>query len=368
MGVRSIIPPIYLSVAFEQTTKTALSDRGFDLKYSREENPTVRELEKSIALIEGGKDALVFNSGMAAIGTLYLALLSSGDEVVLPMEGYGTSIQLAESLSKFGVKVKLAYPSADSIIDIIDERTKLVFLETMTNPTLKVIDVPEVIKRAKEIGAIVVVDNTFSPLIFKPLRYGADGVVHSLTKYIAGHNDVLGGAVVFGTPNIEEFWDWRRRIGTIVQAMDAYLIQRGLKTLELRFELQSKNAQAIAEFLSEHPKVKAVYYPGLSGSPYHTLAKKLFEKPLFGGVVSFDLGSEGNVLRFLSSLKVIFPSPSLGGTESIASYPAKSAAKTIPEDRRKVLNITPGLIRLSVGLESPDILIEDIDRALGVVR
>ena len=358
--------PIYLTVAFKQAGETTLSDRGFDLKYSREENPTVRELERHLAALEGGGDALAFNSGMGAISALYISLLSAGDEVVLPMEGYGTTIQLAEELSKFGVRTKMVYPSEDDLVEAIDEGTKLVLVETITNPTLKVIDVPEVVKRAREVGAISVVDNTFSPLVFRPLKVGADASVHSLTKYIAGHNDVLGGAVVWGTLEGEELWHWRRRLGSILQPLEAWLVTRGMKTLEMRFERQSKNALAIAECLSEHPRIREVHYPGLKGDPYHETARKLFERPLFGGVVSFKhAGGKEGAKRFLCSLGRIFPSPSLGGVESLASYPVISAAKTMPRERRELLGITDDLIRLSVGLEDVEALIEDIDSALG---
>lgn len=366
VAVKPLHDPVYLTVAFEQAGETELSDRGFDLKYSREENPTVRLLEKKVASIEGGTDSLAFNSGMAAISALYLSILRAGDEVVLPMEGYGTTIQLAEELGKFGVKVKLAYPSAEALNEAITENTRLVLTEVVTNPTLKVIDVPEVIKRAKEVGATAVVDNTFSPLVFKPLKVGADGVIHSLTKYIAGHNDVIGGALIWGDLDPENLWHWRRRLGSIIQPFEAWLIIRGLKTLELRFERQSRTAKAIAEFLNEHPKVEKVHYPGLKSDPYYSTARRIFSKPLFGGVLSFlHREGESGAKAFLRRLKKVFPSPSLGGTESLATYPVISAAKSMPEDRRRLLGITPGLIRLSVGVEDADLLIEDIDRALG---
>ncbi|GAB6136044.1 cystathionine gamma-synthase family protein [Thermococcus prieurii] len=364
--MRPLHEPVYITVAFAQYGEAGKSDRGFDLKYSREENPTVRVLERNLSALEGGREALAFNSGMAAISCLYLSQLSAGDEVVLPMEAYGTTVQLAEELGKFGVSVKLAYPSAESIVEAIDEGTSLVLLETVTNPTLKVIDVPEVVKGAREVGARVVVDNTFSPLVFRPLKAGADAVVHSLTKYIAGHNDVLGGAVILGDLDVSGLWHWRRRLGSIIQPVEAWLVWRGMKTLELRFERQSRSALAIAEFLSEHPKVRNVHYPGLRDDPHHETARRLFERDLYGGVVSFEhAGGKSGALSFLRSLRRIFPSPSLGGVESIASYPAKSAAKVMPPERRKLLGITDGLIRLSVGLEDEDELIEDLDRALG---
>ncbi|AIU69839.1 cystathionine gamma-synthase [Thermococcus eurythermalis] len=364
--MRPLHEPVYVTAVFRQAGETELSDRGFDLKYSREENPTVRVLEKSVSLLEGGRDALAFNSGMGAISCLYLSQLSAGSEVVVPMEAYGTTVQLAEELGKFGVRVKLAYPSAEAIAEAIGENTSLVLLETVTNPTLKVIDVPEVIKRAREVGAKVVVDNTFSPTVFHPLKAGADGVVHSLTKYIAGHNDVLGGAIVLGSLDVSGLWHWRRRLGSIIQPLDAWLVVRGMKTLEVRFERLSRNALAVAEFLSEHPRVREVHYPGLKEDPHHETARRLFERPLYGGVVSFKhAGGKGGAVGFLRSLRKIFPSPSLGGVESIASYPVMSAAKTMPPERRELLGITDDLVRLSIGIEDVDELIEDIDRALG---
>ncbi|MFA4640595.1 cystathionine gamma-synthase family protein [Pyrococcus kukulkanii] len=361
--------PLYITAVFRQIGDAYLTDRGTELKYSREENPTVRYLENKLARLEGSDNALAFNSGMGAIATLYLSLLKAGDEVVLSLEGYGSTIELARLLGKFGVKVRLAYPNAEKLCEAVTGRTKLVLVETMTNPTLKVIDVPEVAKRCREVGATLVVDNTFvTPLLYRPLEDGASFVVHSLTKYIAGHNDVVGGAILWDGPFIQDLWDWRRRLGTIIQPFDAWLIERGMRTLEVRFERQSRSAKAIAEFLVDHPRVKEVHYPGLEDDPYHEIARKLFKRDLYGGVVSFDLGSEENALAFLRSLKKIFPSPSLGGVESIATYPVKSAAKTMEEEQRKVLGITEGLIRLSVGLEPLDDLIEDLDRALGVVK
>ncbi|WP_048055284.1 cystathionine gamma-synthase family protein [Pyrococcus sp. NA2] len=361
--------PLYITAVFRQVGDAYKTHRNTDLKYSREENPTIMNLEAKLAKLEGSDHALAFNSGMSAIATVYLSLLESGDNIVLSMEGYGTTIELAKLLRKFGINTTLAYPNAESLIEAIDENTKLVLVETMTNPTLKVIDVPEVIKRCKEVGATIVVDNTFvTPLLYKPLKDNADFVVHSLTKYIAGHNDVVGGALLWNGEFIQDLWDWRRRLGTIIQPFEAWMIERGMRTLEVRFERQCKSAQAIAEFLKEHPKVKDVHYPGLKDDPYHSIARKLFERDLFGAVVTFDVGSESNAVSFLRELRKIFPSPSLGGVESIATYPVKSAAKSMDEEQRKVLGITEGLIRLSVGLEPIDELIEDLDRALGVVK
>ncbi|RLF06570.1 MAG: cystathionine gamma-synthase family protein [Thermoprotei archaeon] len=365
----AFIPPIYQTAIFEQpdrrTGETRLTDRGTELKYSREENPTVRALERTLAALEEADDALAFSSGMAAISTTYVALLKRGSRLVVPAQAYGTTIQLATELTKFGVKIAKVWPSTDSIIEAV--RTgDVVLVETITNPTLRVIDVPAVAKRCREVGATLVVDNTFaSPVIYRPLADGADLVIESLTKYIAGHNDVVGGCIAGPSESIAQLWEWRRRMGSIAHPFDAFLTLRGLKTLEVRFERQSRTALEIAEFLEDHPLVEEVMYPGLSSSPYKELADRMFIKKLYGGVVSFKVkGGRSKALRVLSRVHVIRPSPSLGGTESLLTYPVISAAKTIPEEDRKKLGITEGLLRLSVGLEDPEDLKEDLATAL----
>ncbi len=365
----AFIPPIYQTAMFEQPGWTRHSDRGMDLKYSREENPTVRALERVLAKLEGGEDSLGFSSGMAAISATYFALLSKGDRLVVPAEAYGTTIQLAQDLRKYGIEAKVAWPETDKLIDSIEEGTKLVLVETMTNPTLRVIDVPEIIKRCKEVDAVVVVDNTFvTPVLYRPLKDGASLVVHSLTKYLAGHNDVIAGAIIGDKSRIQDLWDWRRKLGSIIAPLEAFLVLRGLKTLELRVLKHCQNALAVAEFLKEHPRVKEVYYPGLPDSPYHNIAKRLFKGRGYGGVVSFKIkGGSTEVTKIMRRLKIIKAAPSLGGPESLMTYPIISAAKTIPEDLRKALGITEDLIRLSVGLEDLDDIIEDLDQALKAI-
>lgn len=365
------IPPIYLTAMFEQpnrkTGSTLLTDRNTELKYSREENPTVRALEHILAKLENGEDALAFNSGMGAILTVYLAFLEKSDEVVVPMEGYGTSIQLLTDIgAKFGVQVKKVWPDETSIIEAISSKTKFVILETMTNPTLKVINVREVTKEAFELNVLTVVDNTFAtPLAYNPLDDNATIVIHSTTKYIAGHNDVIGGALITNSDMTNLLWDWRRKLGSMQSPFDAYLTLRGVKTLSIRFEKQCRNAQEIAEFLNEHPKVEEVLYPGLPTSPHHSVACKLFKKKLFGSVLSFKVkGGQTKALQTLRKTKIIKSSPSLGGTETLLTYPVISAAKTIPEEDRIKLGITDNLLRLSVGLEDINDLIEDLDKAL----
>ncbi len=367
----AFIPPIYLSVVYEQFERTTgeprKTDRDLELKYSREENPTVRALERVLAKLEGAIDAVAFNSGMSSISSTLLALVNSGETVLIPYESYGTTLQFLDNLGKFGVKVKKVYPSTEEIVENLDKNVHLVFVETITNPTLKIINVEEVAKAVKELGIKLVVDNTFaSPIIFNPIKAGAHVVVHSATKYIAGHNDVLGG--FSATDNVElvvEIWDWRRKLGTIIQPFDAYLVLRGLKTLELRFEKHSENALAVAEFLQEHPKIVEVYYPGLKENPYYSLACRIFRRKLFGGVVSFKIrGGIEEAKKVLLSTSIIKPSPSLGATESLITIPALSSAKYIPKEYREKVGVTDNLLRLSVGLEDVNDIIEDLDRAL----
>lgn len=362
------IPPIYVAAMFEQPGWTRKSDRGLDLKYAREENPTSRALEHVLAKLDLGDDALCFSSGMAAISTVYFSILSSGDKVVIPREAYGMSIKLAQDLSKYGVEAVIPWPETDDIVDDIKKGVKLVAVETITNPTLRVLDIPKIAEKCKEVGATLVVDNTFaSPVLYQPLKDGVNLVVHSVTKYLGGHNDVIAGAIIGSKDDIKGLWNWRREIGNILGPFEAYLVLRGVKTLKIRVEKSCTNAQKIAEFLSSHPKVKGVHYPGLSRDKYHGVAKKLF-KGGFGGVVSFNIkGEQEEVIKLMKQLKVVKAAPSLGGTESLLSYPVIGASGTMPEDVRKTLGITADLVRLSVGIENTDDLIYDLDQALNSI-
>lgn len=362
------IPPIYQTAIFEQPGYTRQSDRGLDLKYSREENPTVRCVEHIITKLEGGEDTLCFSSGMAAISALFMSTLKSGCTVLLPKEAYGSTIQLAQDLCKFNIKTVLVDPRTERFIEVIDKGVSLVFTETITNPMLKVLDIPEVVRKCRDLGVPVAIDNTFTtPILYKPLRDGADYVVHSMTKYLAGHNDVVAGCIIGSREFINSTWHWRRKLGTIASPFDAYLVLRGLKTLKLRVEKHCENAKVIAEFLSNHSKIREVYYPGLSDNEYHSIAKKLFNNR-YGGVVSFKIkGGRQEVMKITKSLKIIRPSPSLGGAESLLTYPIISAAMGIEESVRRDLGITEDLLRLSVGLEDVNDLIEDLDKALSSI-
>ncbi len=363
--------PLYLSSVFEhpdrRTGEARKSDRGFEQKYSREENPTVRAFERVLAKLEGASESLAFSSGMAAIADVYLTSLSSGDNVVITKESYGTTQDLALNLSKFGVKTTLAGPDTDEFIEKIKPGTALVIAETITNPLVRVVDMRKIAKRCKEVGTRLVVDNTFAtPILYEPLSEGAWVSLHSVTKYISGHNDLIGGALALNdSMDLIELWEFRRRLGSIMGAFEAFLALRGVSTLEVRFERQSKNALAIAEFLSDNPRVEQVYYPGLSDSPYHKTANAIFKERLYGGVLSFKVkGGKKEALEVLKRVRVAKPSPSLGGTESLLNYPLTSASKTISPAVRKELGIDEKLLRLAIGLEDLEDLKEDLSQAL----
>jgi len=368
-GVR--ITPIFLTSMFEQpdrrTGETRVVEGGRELKYSREENPTTRYLEKVIARLEEGEDAIAFNSGMGAITATLLSELQQGMKVIIPMESYSGTIALLNSISeKMNLKIEKIFPETEDILEAINGGADLLIIETITNPTLRVIDIREVAKACSDSNTKVIVDNTFAtPILYSPLSEGASIVLESATKYLAGHNDVIGGVVSSNRQIISSIWEWRKLTGTIMQPFEAFLVQRGLKTLSIRFETHSKSAMAVAEFLQEHPKIEDVYYPGLSSSPYKNKADKLFKKKLYGGVVSFKVkGGRSSALSVLRRLKMIVPSPSFGGPESLLTYPVISASKYIPPEDRDRLGISDNLLRLSVGLEDVEDIIEDLDKAL----
>lgn len=354
-----IIAPIYQTAIFKHPNGKQI--RGRDLKYSREDNPTVNLLERKMAALEGGEECLAFSSGMAAISTLLLSKTKQGDTIVTSKEIYGATLILMRSLEKFGLKVKCALN--DAIESQIDENTRLVFIESITNPTLNVPDIRGILEACQRKGATLVVDNTFAtPVNFRPIEIGVEYVVHSATKYLCGHNDAIAGVLIGPRKELDNAWEWRRNLGGSLDPFAAYLVIRGLKTLKLRVEDQNKKAQEIAEYLEGHSKVKKVHYPGLKSSPSHEIARELMTG--FGGVVSFELEGAESAYRFLGSLKLIRTAPSLGGTETLVTHPASSSHKNISPQERTELGITDGLVRLSVGLEDIEDLISDLDEAL----
>jgi len=353
-----IIQPIYQTSIFKHPNGKQI--RGRDLKYSREDNPTVHLLEKKVAALEGGEDGLALSSGMAAISTLLLGLLAKGDELLISKEIYGATLILARSLEKFGIRTRCVLN--DDLPRAVTAETRAVLCESITNPTLKVTDIRGLATACEEHGAILVIDNTFAtPINFRPLEWGADYVVHSATKYLGGHNDVTAGTIVGPAEGISRMWEWRRNLGGSLDPFAAYLVIRGLKTLRLRVEDQNRKTQKVAEFLEDHRRVVKVYYPGLRTSAYASAAQ--FMKG-FGGVVSFELPDSTAVSRFLSSLDLVKTAPSLGGTETLITHPASSSHKNISLEERREMEISDGLVRLSVGLEDLDDIIADLERGL----
>jgi cystathionine gamma-synthase len=354
-----IISPIYQTAIFKHPN--GIQIRGRDLKYSREDNPTVNLLEKKIAALEGGQDCLAFSSGMAAISTIFLSKVSKGDIILTSKELYGATLVLLRSLEKFGIEVRCVMN--DKLAQAVTKDTKIVFCESITNPTLKVVDIKELVKVCKDNGSALVLDNTFAtPYNFKPIDIGVDYVLHSATKYIGGHNDVIAGVLTGLKEGIDVAWEWRRNLGGNLDPFAAFLVIRGLKTLKLRMEEHNRNAQKIAEFLEEHRQVKRVYYPGLKSSIYHDRAKGLMKG--FGGVVSFEVEGTEKAYKLMASLKLIRTAPSLGGTETLITHPVSSSHKSISPKERKELGIEDGLLRLSVGLEDTKDLEKDLEFAL----
>lgn len=360
----SFIVPIYQTAIFLYPDGSPLSPRGRPLKYSREDNPTLLEVEEKIALLEGGEDGLVFSSGMAAASTLFLWRLKASGEVVVPLDLYGVTIYFLKQLEKFGIRVKISDPGTENLVEAISRDTALVFLESLSNPLVYLYDVEEVAEKAGEVGAFLAVDNTFAtPVNFRPLEHGADLVVHSATKYLNGHNDIIAGAIVGRSKEVNEIWEWRRYLGGCLDPHSAFLLDRGIKTLEVRVRRQNESASKVASFLASLDKVRRVYYPGLDTHPHHGLAKKYLRG--YGGIVSFELDCDLNsTLEFMKRLRVIRRAPSLGGTESLIIHPATSSHKDLTSEERQKLGITDSLVRLSVGLEDVEDIVEDIGQAI----
>jgi cystathionine gamma-synthase/cystathionine gamma-lyase len=355
------IVPIYQTSTYTQDA--VAQHKGFD--YSRTINPTRVALEAQLAALENAEYGCAFASGMAAEAAV-LNLLSAGDHVVVTDDLYGGTYRLfSRVLARYGLEFTyIDMANIGAVRAAIKPNTKMFWVETPTNPLLKLIDVRAIASLRKG-GQIVVVDNTFaSPYFQQPLSLGADVVVHSTTKYIGGHSDVVGGAAL---TNSKELYDvikfHQNAVGGVPSPHDAWLTMRGAKTLALRMREHAKNAQAIAEFLSSHPEVDRVYYPGLPSHPQHELAKSQMSG--FGGMLSFTLkGPEQRALDFAHRMKYFSLAESLGGVESLICHPARMTHGSIPKEERERRGVTDGLLRLSVGIEDVDDLIEDLRSAL----
>lgn len=353
--------PIYQVSTYKQ--EGIGGHKGYE--YSRTGNPTRHALEELIKEIESGKAGFAFGSGMAAI-TAVIMLFNSGDHVILTDDVYGGTFRvMTKVLNRFGIDSTFVDTSnLENITNNIKPNTKAIYLETPTNPLLKVTDIAAVAKLAQDHHLLTIVDNTFStPYWQNPIELGADIVVHSATKYLGGHSDVVAGLVVVNSDKLAEDLHFvQNSTGGILGPQDSYLLIRGIRTLGIRMEEIEANTRAVVEFLQANPNVKKVFYPGLETHPNHAIAKK--QARGFGGMVSFDVGRAENANKLLSKIKYFTLAESLGAIESLISVPARMTHASIPAERRAELGITEGLVRISVGIEDVEDLIEDLTQAL----
>ena len=360
----AVMPPVYQTSTYIQTSP---GQPLGDYEYSRAANPTRTALENSLASIENGTRGLAFSSGLAATDCV-LRSFKAGDEIIAMDDLYGGTYRMFTKIYKdSGLKFHFVdMNDIEKFKSLINENTKLVWVETPTNPLMKLADIAEIAKITKAKNILFAVDNTFAtPYLQKPLDLGADIVMHSATKYLGGHSDVIAGALIVKDDALGEQLHFQQfATGATLGPMDSFLVLRGIKTLHLRVQRHCENGEKVAEFLNQHPKVKTVYYPGLPSHPFHDIAKKQMSG--FGGMVSFTFvsGAKADSVTFLEKLKVFTLAESVGGVESLANHPALMTHASIPEDKRKEIGITDDLVRLSVGVEDAEDLIEDLKQAL----
>jgi cystathionine beta-lyase/cystathionine gamma-synthase len=361
----AVMPPVYQTSTFVQNSPGQPVNP--DYEYSRAANPTRTALEKALASIENGTRGLAFSSGLAATDCL-LRSFKAGDEIIAMDDLYGGTYRMFTRIYKdSGIKFHFVdMNDIEKFKSLINEDTKLVWVETPTNPLMKLADIQEIAKITKAHNILFAVDNTFAtPYLQKPLDLGADVVMHSATKYLGGHSDVIAGALIVKDEELGNQLHFQQfATGATLGPMDSFLVLRGIKTLHLRVQRHCENGAKVVEFLNNHPKIKTVYYPGLPSHPYHEIAKKQMSG--FGGMVSFTFvsGKKEDSIKFLENLKVFTLAESLGGVESLANHPALMTHASIPEDKRKEIGITDDLVRLSVGIEDAEDLIEDLKQAL----
>ncbi|AXG68676.1 cystathionine beta-lyase [Kordia sp. SMS9] len=359
----SVMPPIYQTSTFAQSTPGG--HKGYE--YGRTHNPTRNALENAFASLENGTHGLAFGSGLAAIDAV-MKLLKSGDEVISTNDLYGGTYRLFTKIFEaFGIKFHfVGMENAAGIESYINENTKLIWIETPTNPMMNIIDIEATSAIAKKHNLLVAVDNTFAtPYLQRPLDLGADIVMHSVTKYIGGHSDLIMGALIVKDKALaDRLYFIQNASGAICGPMDSFLALRGIKTLHVRMQRHCENGKAIAEYLAKHPKISTVYWPGFETHPNHEIAKKQMDD--FGGMISFV--TKGNdydqAIRIIENLQVFTLAESLGGVESLAGHPASMTHASIPKEEREKTGVVDSLIRLSVGIEDVDDLIADLAQAL----
>ncbi len=361
----AVMSPIYQTSTYSQTSPG--NHKGFE--YSRSANPTRTALENALASIENGKYGLAFGSGLAAIDAV-MKLLKPGDEVISTNDLYGGTYRLFKNIFQgFGIKFHfIGLDNNETIESYINKNTKMIWVETPTNPMMNIVDIESISKISKQHNLMLCVDNTFATAYLQqPLDLGADLVMHSATKYLGGHSDVVLGSLVVKNKSLaEKLYFIQNASGAIAGPMDSFLVLRGIKTLHLRMQRHSENGRAVAEFLDQHPKVEQVYWPGLPSHPNHDIAKKQMKD--FGGMVSFKTkdNSYEDAIKFVENVNVFTLAESLGGVESLAGHPASMTHASIPKAEREKIGVVDSLIRLSVGIEDKEDLIHDLDQALGL--
>lgn len=361
----AVMPPVYQTSTFVQTSPGVPVG---DYEYSRAANPTRTALENALASIENGTKGLAFSSGLAATDCV-LRSFKAGDEIIAMDDLYGGTYRMFTRIYKdSGIKFHFVdMNDLEKFKSLINENTKLVWVETPTNPLMKLADIEAIAKITKEKKILFAVDNTFAtPYLQKPLDLGADIVMHSATKYLGGHSDVIAGALIIKDEKLAEQLHFQQfATGATLGPQDSFLVLRGIKTLSLRVQRHCENGEKVTEYLNNHPKVKTVFYPGLASHPFHEIAKKQMKNG-FGGMVSFtfESGKKEDAIKFLENLKVFTLAESLGGVESLANHPALMTHASIPEDKRKEIGISDDLVRLSVGIEDAEDLIADLEQAL----
>ena len=362
----AVTVPIYQTSTYVQ--ESIGKHKGFE--YARTQNPTRMALERNVAVLERGVAAYAFASGMAATTAITQLLLKQGDHAICSDNVYGGTFRLFDKIVRhYGVE--FTYVNTWTLSDVtpaIRPNTRMVFIETPTNPIMSITDIRGVSAIAHQSGCRVVVDNTFmTPYFQLPLELGADIVIHSTTKYLNGHSDSVGGVVVLkGQDDAERLQFIQNAAGAILSPFDSWLVMRGIKTLPVRMEAHNSNGMAVANFLANKKEVKKIYYPGLPNHPGHELAKKQMSG--FGGMIAIDLGSLDRAKRFLEQVKLCSLGESLGGVETLISHPATMTHASVPAEERHRLGITDGLVRLSVGIEDVEDLIADLEKALAICR
>jgi len=359
----SVMPPIYQTSTYAQSTPGG--HKGYE--YSRTHNPTRTALENAFASIENGNYGLAFGSGLAAIDAV-IKLLEPGDEVISTNDLYGGSYRLFTSIfRKFGIKFHfVGMQNALNIENYINENTKLIWVETPTNPMMNIIDIKATAAIAKKHNVLLAVDNTFAtPYLQQPLDLGADIVMHSATKYLGGHSDLVMGALIVKDKDLaDRLFFIQNASGAVCGPQDSFLALRGIKTLHIRMQRHCENGKAVAEFLASHPKIEKVYWPGFEDHPNHEIAKTQMKD--FGGMVSFTTrGNYEEAIKIVENLKLFTLAESLGGVESLAGHPASMTHASIPKEEREKTGVVDSLIRLSVGIEDEDDLIADLKQAIG---